>query len=203
MQSAPSYLAAGGAQRRKPRGPRPALIQRTDRQRARLEQLAAGRRRPHDAVQRAAIIVPSADGARTRHLAEAFGVSDPTSRLWRTRWVHAIPQLAAAEVEADEETLDGLLPQVLQDAPRGGRPATFTPEQLCQSVAVACEAPAHSGRPVPHWTPRELAEEVIPRGMVPSIAPRRVGRFLKSRGLETATVALLAHSPPGRGPGAI
>jgi len=188
---------------RKPRGPRPALLQLTDRQRAMLEEMAAGRRRPHDEVQRAAIILQSADGARTRHLAEVFGVSDPTIRLWRARWVHATPQLAAAEVEADEETLCGLLQQVLHDTPRRGRPATFTPEQLCQIVAVACETPADSGRPVTHWTPRELAEEVITRGIVPRISPRSIGRFLKRSGLETASVALLAQSPPGRGSGAI
>ncbi|MGH8058356.1 MAG: helix-turn-helix domain-containing protein [Candidatus Entotheonellia bacterium] len=78
---------------RNPRGPRPALMQLTDRQRAMREQMAAGRRRPHDEVQRAAIMVQSADGARTRQLAEACGGSDPTIRRWRTRWVHAIPQL--------------------------------------------------------------------------------------------------------------
>ena len=135
---------------RKPRGPRPALIQLTDRQRALLEEIAAGRRRPHDEVQRAAMILQSADGARTRHLAEVFGVSDPTSRLWRARWVQATPQLVAA----DEATLDTLLQQVVRATPRRGRPATFTPEQLCHIVAVACEAPADSGRPVTHWTSR-------------------------------------------------
>lgn len=174
---------------RTPRGPRPALMQLTDRQRAMLEQMAAGRRRPHDEGQRAAIILQSADGARPRQLAEAVGVSDPTIRLWRTRWVHAIPQLAAAEVEADAETLDGLLQQAVHDAPRCGRPATFTPEQLCHIVAVACEAPAASGRPVTHWTLRALAEEVITRGSVPSISPRRVGRCFKRSGLDTAAVA--------------
>jgi Homeodomain-like domain len=81
---------------RQPRGPRPALIQLTDRQRAMLEEIAAGRRRPHDEVQRAAIIVQSADGARTRHLAEVFGVSDPTIRLWRARWVQATPPAGVA-----------------------------------------------------------------------------------------------------------
>ena len=183
---------------RKSRGPRPALIQLTDRQRALLEEIAAGRRRPHDEVQRAALILQSADGARTRHLAEAFGVSDPTIRLWRARWVQATSQLVAAEVEADAETLGGLLQQVLHDTPRRGRPATFTPEQLCQIVAVACEAPADSGRPVTHWTPRELAEEVISRGIVPSISPRSVGRFLKRSGLETTSVTLLAQSQSRR-----
>lgn len=30
-------------------------------------------------------------------------------------------------------------------------------EQIVQIVAVACEQPASSGRPISHWTPRELA----------------------------------------------
>jgi putative transposase len=179
---------------RTPRGPRPVLIQLTDRQRALLAEMAAGRRRPHDEVQRAAIILQSADGARTQHLAEAFGVSDPTIRLWRARWVQATPQLAAAEVEADAETLGRLIQQVLRDAPRRGRPATFTPEQLCHIVAVACEAPDSCGRPVSHWTPRELAAEVIKRGIVPTISPRSVGRFLKRSRHQASSVALLAQS---------
>jgi hypothetical protein len=130
------------------------LIQLTDRQRALLEEIAAGRRRPHDEVQRAAMILQSADGARTRHVAEVFGVSDPTIRRWRARWVQAAAQLVAAAEEADEETLDPRLQPVWRDTPRRGRPATFTPEPLCHSVAVACDAPADAGRPVPHWTPR-------------------------------------------------
>ena len=179
---------------RLPRGPRPLAIRLTDRQRAILEEMVHSRRRPHDEVQRATILLQSADGARTRHVAEALRVSDPTVRLWRMRWAHAAPQLAAADVEADAETLRGLLPQVLRDASRRGRPATFTAEQLCQIVAVACEAPEASGRPVPHWTPRELADEVITRGIVPTISPRSIGRFLKRRGLEAASVAVLAQS---------
>jgi transposase-like protein len=61
----------------------------TDRQRAMLEDTVHSRRRPHDEVQRATIILQSADGARTRHLAEALRVSDPTVRLWRRRWAQA------------------------------------------------------------------------------------------------------------------
>ena len=142
---------------RTPRGPRPATLPLTDRQRGILEEMVRSRRRPHDEVQRASMILQSADGARTRHLAEALQVSDPTVRLWRTRWVHATPPLAAAEAEADEEMLRRRIHQVLRDAPRRGRPATVTPEQLCQLVAVACEAPQACGRPVTHWTPREVA----------------------------------------------
>lgn len=179
---------------RLPRGPRPQAIPLTARQRALLEDMVCSRRRPHDEVQRATIILQRADGARTRHVAEALRVSDPTVRLWRLRWAHAAPQLAAAEEEADAETLRGLLQQVLRDAPRRGRPATFPSEQRCQMVAVACEVPAVSGRPVTHWTPRDLADAVITRSIVPTISPRSIGRFLKRRGLETASVAVWAQS---------
>lgn len=141
-------------QRRLPRGLRPLAIPLSDRQRAILEDMVHSRRRPHDEVQRATIIFQSADGARTRHLAETLRVSDPTVRLWRLRWAQAAPQLAAAETAADEEALRDLLQQVLRDAPRRGRPARFTPEQLCQIVAVACEVPEASDRPVSHWPPR-------------------------------------------------
>jgi putative transposase len=179
---------------RPPRGPRPLAMPLTDRQRAILEDMVHSRRRPHDEVQRATIILQRADGARTRHLAEALQVSDPTVRLWRRRWAHAAPQLAAAEAEADEETLRRLLQPVLRDEPRRGRPATFTSEPFCQIVAVACEVPQASNRPVSHWTPRELADEVIKRGIVPTISPRSIGRFLKGRGLTTASVPVLAQS---------
>ena len=42
---------------------------------------------------------------------------------------------------------------------------------------MACETPEKSGRPVSHWTPRKLADEVVKRGIVPSISVRHVGRF--------------------------
>jgi putative transposase len=61
-------------------------------------------------------------------------------------------------------------------------------------VAVACAVPAVSGRPVTHGTPRDLADEVITRRMVPTLSPRRIGRFVKRRGRETASVAILAPS---------
>jgi putative transposase len=179
---------------RLPRGPRPLAIPLTDRQRAILEDMVHSRRRPHDEVQRVTIILQGADGPRTRHLAEALRVSEPTFRLWRRSWDHAVPQLAAEEAEADEETLRRLLQQVLRDEPRRGRLATFTPEQFCQIMAVACEVPQASNRPVSHWTPRELADEVIKCGIVPTICPCSIGLFLKGRGLTTASVPVLAQS---------
>jgi len=74
----------------------------------------------------------------------------------------------------------------LSDLPRSGTPPKFTAEQLVQIMAVACEAPAESGRPVSHWTPPELADEVVKRQIVESISPSSVWRFLKSGRLKTA-----------------
>ena len=41
-----------------------------------------------------------------------------------------------------------------------------------------------SGRPITHWTPPELADEAKKRGIVESISPRSVGRFLGRGGLK-------------------
>ena len=67
----------------------------------------------------------------------------------------------------------------LEDAPRPGKPATITPEQVCQIVALACEAPEKSGRPISHWTGREIADEIVDRGIVEEISARHAQRLLK------------------------
>lgn len=70
-------------------------------------------------------------------------------------------------------------------APRSGAPGTFTPEQIAQILAVACEDPAaDSQRPVSHWTPRELTDEVLKRRLVPAISVRHVGRILEEADLK-------------------
>src|SRR5271156_5058685 len=67
----------------------------------------------------------------------------------------------------------------------GGRPpaapATYPPEQICAVIAMTCEKPSESERPISHWSQREIADEAIRRGLVPSISQRSVGRFLKKR----------------------
>jgi putative transposase len=46
-------------------------------------------------------------------------------------------------------------------------------------MALACEKPEAADRPVSTWTPRELADEAVKRGIVTKISPRTVERFLK------------------------
>ena len=84
-----------------------------------------------------------------------------------------------AEENDDDKQLEQLIIDALCDEARSGRPADFTPEQICQIVAIACEKPEDSQRPISHWTGRELADEAINRGIVPKISPRSAGRFLK------------------------
>jgi len=46
-------------------------------------------------------------------------------------------------------------------------------------AALACEAPSEAGRPLSQWTGREIADEVMRRGIVQQISPRHAARLLK------------------------
>lgn len=185
------------------RGPQPVRLHVTARQRKILEQIVRRARSPQVEVTRAKIILAAADGLNNQHLAERLGLQPRTARTWRGRWAEAADRLTAIEIEGDEAALRQVIQALLGDAPRPGAPATFTPEQICQMMAVACESPEACGRPVSHWTPPELADEVIQRGIVPSISPRSVGRFLKRGRSATASLSELAEPPAGGEPGAI
>jgi hypothetical protein len=65
----------------------------------------------------------------------------------------------------------------LGDIPRPGRPSEITAEQFCQLITLACEQPKK--RPITHWTGREIADEVIQRGIMEHISPRHAARLLK------------------------
>jgi putative transposase len=158
------------------RGPKPTVeITLTPAQRTILERWERQRQGPHDRVRRARILLLAAAGERNTAIGRAVGLSAEAARLWRTRWRDGGAALAAAA----PDDLEDLMDEILADAPRPGTPATFTPEQVAKIIAVACEKPSDSGRPVSHWTPRELAAEVILRGIVKTISVRHVGRFLK------------------------
>jgi putative transposase len=114
-----------------------------------------------------------------QQIADLLGVNRDTVRLWRDRWLSATEQLSVVAQKEDEAVLQSYILKLLADDPRPGVPATFSPEQVCQIIALACELPSESERPVTHWTPTELAAEAIKRGIVESISVRTIGRFLK------------------------
>jgi putative transposase len=68
-----------------------------------------------------------------------------------------------------------------------------------QIMALACEKPEAADRPVSNWTPHELADEAVKRGIVKQISPRTVERFLKGERFAAPSQAVLAH-PTSRRP---
>ena len=161
-------------------GPKPRPIELTARQREILERLARRETNPQRLVRRCNIVLEAADGANNAQVGRRLNIQRSTARTWRERWAAAAPALLLAEEEGiEDKELAELIKEVLADEPRPGAPSIFEPEQIAQIIALACEDPQESGRPVTHWAPQELADEAIKRAIVTSISPRSVGRFLK------------------------
>jgi putative transposase len=136
-------------------------------QREALEQLVRTRSTPQQLALRARMMLHAAEGVGVRESARDLGVWPKTVRYWRRRWRRA----------ADRQSV----PERLADAPRSGAPPTYTPEQICAVIAMTCEKPSESERPISQWSQREIADEAMRRGLVPHISQRSVGRFLKKR----------------------
>ena len=67
---------------------------------------------------------------------------------------------------------------------------------LLNLFAIACEEPEKYGKPISHWTSRELAEVMSEQGIVEKISKRHVGRLRERSNIKTSTVRILAQSPP-------
>lgn len=172
-------------------GPSPPSITVTPRQRTVLERLLRQHRCPQALARRIKIILAAAAGERTDVIARQLHCSPTTVRTWRGRWSAAAVPLSV--VETDERDLRLTVAQVLADAPRPGRPDTFTAEQIVQIIALACTPPTDSTRPVTAWTPRALADEAVNRQLVTTISARSVGRFLKASRPQPPSESLLGE----------
>jgi hypothetical protein len=154
----------------------------SERQRAALERLARARLSPAFLVERCHIVLMSADGVANEEQARQLAVDRQRVRRWRKRWGSVAERLAEAEQEnATDSHLENLVVGLLTDLQRSGTPPKFTAEQVASLISLACEPPEDSGRPVSHWTPFELSLEAVKRGIVESISPRQVDRFLARR----------------------
>lgn len=164
--------------------PSPAVsprVQLTARQRTCLEQRARRQTSPQRLVRRAKMLLALEPGATQCHVPRQRPLNRGTVRAWRQRWLARAPKLERMEAAGgSDNVLTTMSGEALTDHPRAGPPATCTAEQIVQLVAVACAEPADAGRPVSHWTPREVAAEVRNRGLVETISPRSGGRFLPS-----------------------
>jgi len=129
-----------------------------------LEKISRKQTENASIVLRAKIILLADAGKKHQDIAQKLSIQRNAITVWTARW---------------HEMADKPVRERLKDRPRSGAPDTFTPEQLCQIVAISCEKPEDHGCPITHWTHRELAGEVIKQGIVESISPTYLGRLLK------------------------
>ena len=139
---------------------------------------------PSHLRQRAAVILLAFDGRRNEDIAAEVGLGRRQVGRWRRRWAKAWSGLIDLECRETKADLRRAIAAVLTDAPRPGAPGKFTPEQVTQILAIACEPPEKSGRPITHWTAHELADEVVKRGIVTSISTSQVSRYLRAAALQ-------------------
>jgi transposase len=176
-------LGAGGKRR-----PPPAVIDPvpggrivlSERQERLLEALVRRSSAPQGLVKRAQMILLLAAGKRFNQVARALGVLRQTVYKWGKRWRTQARRLAEVEAQAcPDHVLSRVLEGLLMDVYRAGKPATFSPEQIVKLIAVACEPPQHSGRPITRWSSRELAAEMVKGGIVKRIARSTLSQLLK------------------------
>ncbi len=160
------------------RGPKPPPITLSEPERQHLLALTRAHRTAQQLAVRASLVLAAAAGANNAQLARQYGVTVDTARLWRTRWL-GLQAIPLADLSVAER---------LTDIPRAGRPARISAEAVCRIEALACAAPSLSGRPISHWSAREVAEEIVARGILPQISPRHAARLLK-RGISSRTAS--------------
>ncbi len=157
-----------------------------------LDRLAARTKTEQRLALRAKILLALDQGHSVSAVARDLKMVRNTVKKWRDRWRDAQDRLTKAQQD-DQAVFEALALAVLGDAPRSGAPADFTVEQITQIVVISCEPPGQSGRPITHWTHRELADEAIRRGIVAQISPRSAGRFLKRGRSQAASEPVLAQ----------
>jgi transposase len=149
------------------RGPKPIPLTLSEKEQNDLEALVRRHNTSQQVALRGRMILAAAEGKNNSQIARTLGVSVDTVRSWRMRWI-GLQAVRLEELEVSER---------LTDIQRPGRPSEITAEQICQIVALACEQPKE--RPISQWTGREIADEVIRRGILPTISPRHAARVLK------------------------
>jgi DNA-binding CsgD family transcriptional regulator len=150
-----------------PKGPKPAELTLSEEEQTRLEALVHRHSTPQQLAKRGRMVLLAAQGKSNAEIARGLGVNVDTVRLWRRRWIDT-QTVPCTELSVAER---------LTDAPRPGKPSQITAEQRCLMIALACEQPQE--RPLSHWTGREIAEEMMQRGIIKYISPRHASRLLK------------------------
>ena len=108
-------------------------------EREQLAAIVADRNRPRKHVERAGIVLASADRHSAQQVAQRIGVSRPTVWRWQQRFA--------------ESGIEGLL----RDKTRKPGKAPIAAEITARVVALTCTAPPHQAT---HWTGRAMAKAI-------------------------------------------
>ena len=121
-----------------------------------MERLVNKRTTPQRVVERANIVLCSAEGRSGSAICREVGVSRPTVTQWLDRY-------EAGGVE-----------ELLEDRPRSGRPRKITPDDEAEIVRKTLEEkPADAT----HWSCRLMAKEV-------GVHPTTISRIWRAHGLQ-------------------
>jgi transposase len=132
-------------------------------------------------VARLKIILMAAKGECPVHIASELGVARTTVYRWINRWLIG-------------HESDIPVSEILNDDIRSGAPCFFTPEQLCQLFAMACDKPELHGLPISHWTGVDLANELMKQQIVTSISSRHVSRLLAEADIKPHLMNYYLHT---------
>jgi transposase len=128
-----------------------------------IKKLSHSRTEAARLVERAKIIWQANEGQTVPQIAQTLGVGGKMVRLWLTRFA--------------EQSLAGL-----QDAPRSGAPAHYSPEVRAQLIATALTPPRELGQVYSSWTFERLAAYLQERLGI-AMKKTRIFEILQEEGL--------------------
>jgi transposase len=157
-------------------GPQPKYpIELSEPQVRQLTHLSLSYTAPYAEVQRARIVLAAHQHPRwsNTQIARTVGCARDTVQEWRRRWT---PQ------------------GTWQARARAGAPRTFAALVRTQIVALACSAPRQYGKAWQRWSGEKLAQVAVEQGLVASIAPRTIRRWLREDKLKPWRYPSWPHS---------
>jgi transposase len=145
------------------RGPPVCLRDLTAEEASAVESLARSRAAAARRVERARIVWRASHGEAPPTIAEALGLDAETVRR-RIRRFNA----------------EGLA--AIEDRPRSGRPATYSPDEVAAVIAAALTAPRRLGLPFASWTLDRLAAYLLEHQGI-AMRRSRIDEILLAEGL--------------------
>lgn len=169
------------------RGYKAVTFQLSDKSKKILLKFSASRLLPASLVLRSKIILLASEGRSNPQIIAATGAAYTTVSKWRNRFYNSTELIAQTEEclgpDSGIQELEKVIRSVLSDKPRPGKEPVFTAEQILLINELACKNPKDFGWELSHWNLPALAAEVARQGIVGSISPASVQRFLALAGI--------------------